>query len=130
MFRRRVFFHALAMLLVVSAGQNVAADAADIVGQYTLRGSNPGSKGQYTGTAMVERKGETYIVGWKIGEQQLVGTGILKDKSFAVVYTARNSKEAPGLVLYEILPDGSLVGKFTGLGGTELGGEIWTPMVK
>uniref|UniRef100_I2Q7Q3 Uncharacterized protein n=1 Tax=Desulfovibrio sp. U5L TaxID=596152 RepID=I2Q7Q3_9BACT len=127
MFWRRVLFLALMVVFFVSA---VEAWAADIVGQYTLRGSNPGSKGQYTGTAMVERKGETYSVGWKIGNQQLLGTGILKDTSFAVVYTARNSKKAPGLILYEILPDGSLVGKFTSLGGTALGGEIWTPIAK
>ena len=102
--------------------------AGDIVGQYTFDGSNPGSQAKYTGRAMIEKKGDAYLVGWQIGNQELAGTGILQDNTFAVVYIARNNKTEPGLVLYTIQPNGMLVGKFTNLGGTSLGTETWTPV--
>ena len=102
--------------------------AGDIVGQYTFEGSNPGSQAKYAGRAMIEKKGDAYLVGWQIGNQELAGTGILQNNTFAVVYIARNSKTEPGLVLYTILPNGMLVGKFTNLGGTSLGTETWTPV--
>lgn len=120
----------LAMILLTALLTISKALAADISGKYSLDGSNPGTAGEYTGTALVQKKGDAYIVGWKIGDQELAGTGILDGNSFAVVYIARNNKSAPGLVLYTVLPNGTLTGKFTSLGGNALGTETWTPFSK
>ncbi|EHJ46015.1 hypothetical protein DFW101_3731 (plasmid) [Solidesulfovibrio carbinoliphilus subsp. oakridgensis] len=127
---RRLHILFLSVGLLVAAMTPPGALAADIVGQYTLDGANPGGQGRYAGTALVQKKGDTYVVGWKIGNQELAGTGILEGNSFAVVYIPRDAKGAPGLVLYTLLPGGMLTGKFTNLGGTTLGTETWTPASK
>jgi len=111
--------------LLAWAGASASAQQADVSGTYVLEGANPGEAGHYRGEVSVERTDDTYQVRWKIGGQQYVGTGVLRDGGFAVVYLPAG--QAPGIAFYRIMPNGSLSGSWVGLGGTALGSEIWNP---
>ncbi len=107
-----------ALLLIASA---IPSFAGDPVGRYSLVGSNPGSKDQYSGTVTVERTGETFRVTWDIGSQTFVGTGIGNDKGFAVSY---RSGSQTGLAMYGARGD-NWEGVWTYSGGQEIGAEAW-----
>ena len=116
--------------LVFVIVQSSMAFAQDILGQYAIEGINPGTNAKYTGAVMVGKKGEVYTVGWKIGDQELIGTGLVQGDSFSVVYLPRETKAVPGLVVYTIMPNGVLVGRFTSYGGSAVGSETWKPISK
>ncbi len=99
--------------------------ASDISGRYSLQGTDPGNGGTYHGEVLVVRKDDVYVVAWRIGDQRFVGTGLRVDDGFAVVYESRDTPA--GLVLYKILPDGSMTGIYTNLGQTRVGTETWKP---
>lgn len=104
-----------------------AAWAAErsIAGQYEVQGRGP--QQAYKGTATVERVGATYKVTWQIGRDRYVGTGLLDGDAFAVVYGTVGQSIAPGIVLYRIQPDGSLLGSYTALGAATVAPEAWLP---
>jgi hypothetical protein len=112
-------FGAMIAVLVMST---TLAWAGDPVGRYSVSGSNPGGKGQYSGTVVVERTGETFRVTWDIGRQTFVGTGIGNDKGLAVTYRSGNQT---GLAIYGGKGD-NWEGVWTYTGGHDVGGEVWT----
>jgi hypothetical protein len=114
-------FKALAAIVAASIMCCAPAFAGDPVGRYSVVGSNPGSKDQYSGTVTVERTGETFRVTWDIGSQTFVGTGIGNDKGFAVSY---RSGSQTGLAMYGANGD-NWEGVWTFSGGQEIGGEAW-----
>src|SRR5664280_1264646 len=59
---RHLFAVSAAALLWSAA----SAFAADPVGSYSVQGSNPGNRGNYSGTVTVEKTGETYRVIWVV----------------------------------------------------------------
>lgn len=98
---------------------------ADFSGTYDVTGSNPGGKGSYTGTAMIERNGDSYRMAWKVGTHY-VGTGIVNGDCFSVAYTDSEGGWF-GIVTYRIVDDGQrLEGEWCGHGGSVLGKEILT----
>jgi len=114
----RYLFATSAAALLLSAA---TAFAADPVGSYTVEGTNPGGGSSYTGTATVEKTGQTYRVVWIVGGTKYVGTGI-GDKDFiAVSYKSGNDS---GLALY-----GSDGGNWSGVwaysGSRQMGTEVW-----
>ena len=110
---------ALVAALVLSC---TLAFAGDPVGRYSVVGTNPGNKGQYSGTVRVERTGQTFRVTWDIGNQTFIGTGIGSDKGFAVSYRSGNQT---GLAIYGAKGD-NWEGVWTYTGGQNIGGEVWT----
>jgi hypothetical protein len=100
----------------------VAAYAADPVGKYTIKGTNPGNNGTYGGTVTVTQTGETYRVIWVVGGTRYIGTGIGNKDFLAVSYKSGNDT---GLALY-----GSDGGNWTGIwaysGARQLGSEEWS----
>ena len=102
------------------------AALADLAGQYVIKGKNPSGQA-YKGQARVKPARGVYHVVWKIGNSRHVGTGILKGDLFSVVYQGAGDTSRPGLVVYEVQDDGSLVGVWVGLGQREMGKESWTP---
>jgi len=114
---------ALAAALVLAA---VPHARAGLEGQYVIRGTNPSGQ-QYKGRAAIKSAEGVYQVVWKIGESKHVGTGILKNDMLSVVYRATGRGKRPGLVVYQVQDDGSLVGVWVGLGKTETGTERWRP---
>ena len=112
----------LAMTAIATCFLIASAWAADPVGLYNVSGKNPGRQGSYSGTATVEKTGETYKVTWDIGGTIYVGTAI-GDKSFlAVSYRSGNNT---GLALYGE-DGGNWQGIWTYQKGTKLGAEVWT----
>ncbi len=115
-------FYACVILVLLKAG---SLSGADLSGRYDVTGSNPGGKGSYTGTALIERNGDSYRVAWKVGTRY-VGTGIAQDDYFSVAYTDSEGGWF-GIVIYRIVSDGSrLEGRWCGHGGSVLGKEILT----
>jgi hypothetical protein len=119
---------ALPLSLLVLAAAVPARAERSIAGQYEVQGRGVGQQRQpYKGTATVERVGATYKVTWQIGRERYVGTGLLDGDAFAVVYGSVGQSVSPGMVLYRIQPDGSLLGTYTQLGAATTAPEAWLP---
>ncbi len=110
----------LAMVLAASIFAS-SVWAADPVGRYVVHGTNPGGGGEYSGTATVEKTGDTYKVVWKVGGQTYIGTGVGDHGFMAISYKSGNDT---GLALYGEDGDG-WKGVWTYQKGTTLGGEVW-----
>ncbi len=100
------------------------ANAQDIGGSYTVEGTNHDGS-SYSGTAQITLTSDTTcVIEWKTPN---VSDGICSRNgdSFAAAYVM---EDVFGLVIYKVLPDGSLNGLWTisGEGGT--GTEILTPV--
>jgi hypothetical protein len=98
------------------------AMAEDPAGRYDVSGTNPGNRGTYTGTAAIEKTGETYRVVWQIGTDRYVGTGVGNAEFIAVSYRLGNES---GLALYGASGRG-WKGVWAYSGGRQLGTEVWT----
>ncbi len=99
-----------------------AAWAGDPVGTYDVSGSNPGGGSAYSGTARVEKTGETYKVTWDVGGTRFVGTGLGDSRFLGVSYRTGSNT---GLALYAPT-DSGWEGVWTYADGTRLGKEKWT----
>ena len=117
----RLFAAALALSLV---SVSLPAPASAVEGYYTVRGSNPGGGGGYSGVVRVRRTGQTYEVVWEIGGTRFVGTGIGGPEGIAVTYRARNNT---GVAIYVPDAGGRYTGAWTYAGGREVAEEIWVP---
>ena len=107
--------------LILSAGVAWAAEQADPVGHYSVKGQNP-SKAMYNGHVSVTKKGETYDVVWKIGGETITGVGISVENNFSVAY---QSGKDVGLAVYQKNPDGTWLGLWTIEGAGRVGLEQW-----
>ncbi|PPD42980.1 MAG: hypothetical protein CTY15_11420 [Methylocystis sp.] len=114
----RILATALAAVLAFAT----AAHAGDPAGKYSVVGKNPGGQGSYSGTAVVEKTGETYKVTWNIGGSIYVGTGIGDPKFLAVSYRAGDNS---GLALYGEEGE-NWAGIWTYQNGKKVGAEKWT----
>ena len=114
----RILMSAAAALLIMT----MSAFAADPVGSYTVKGTNPGNKGSYSGKVTVTKTGETYSVIWIVGSTKYVGTGIGNKDFIAVSY---KSEEGTGLALYGA-DGGNWAGVWTYSGGRQVGAEMWS----
>lgn len=111
---------AVAAAAVFLFATRVLAD--DLVGVYSVVGTNPGGGGSYQGEVVVERTGDTYRVTWNIGGTHYTGTGIGDGRFIAVSYTSGSES---GLALYAASgPDWQGVWAYAG--GHELGTERFT----
>jgi hypothetical protein len=124
--KQRIAVAVLAPALLLAA---VPPALAELAGQYVIHGTNPSGQ-QYEGRAAIKSADGVYQVVWKIAERKHVGTGILKGELFSVVYQATGRGQRPGVVVYEVQADGSLVGVWVGLGRTETGTERWRPAAR
>jgi hypothetical protein len=100
-----------------------AAWAGDPIGTYNISGNNPGGGSSYTGTAKVEKTGETYQVTWEVAGTRFVGTGLGDSRFLGVSYRTGNST---GLALYAPASDDGWEGVWTYADGTQIGKEKWT----
>ncbi|MEJ8570225.1 hypothetical protein [Microbaculum marinum] len=100
------------------------AVAQDIGGRYRVSGTNlDGSK--YTGTATVTLQSDvTCTIRWNTGGDGADGV-CMRDKGvFVAGYVMGDSV---GLVVYDILPDGTLTGRWTVTGQSGIGTEVLSP---
>lgn len=100
------------------------AVAQDIGGSYHVSGTNPdGSK--YSGEATITLESEvTCSIHWETGDTTSDGI-CMRDKGvFVAGYVLGDNI---GLVVYEILPDGSMSGRWTITGESGVGTEVLSP---
>ena len=111
-------------------------------GVYHVKGLNPDTGGEYTGTVQVARKDETYRIVWKIAGAETVGVGIgLKivdgqmvagpasdaDTGIAISYS---SGKTPGNATYTEFSDGIWHGVWAFKGYRKVSTEEWIPTVR
>lgn len=110
---------ALAMLAVAGP-----ALAQDIGGEYAINGTNlDGSP--YGGTASIVLTSETTCeIYWTTGATTSQGICMRNGNAFSAGYVMG---EAIGLVIYEVMADGSLEGLWTIAGQNGSGTEVLTP---
>lgn len=87
-------------------------------GSYDITGTNIEGK-DYKGTLAVKKSGAGYDFAWNAG-QPLKGFGILGDKMVAVGIGGSKC----GFVGYDVMPDGTLAGKWGSPGSTSVGTEV------
>jgi hypothetical protein len=107
-------------------------------GTFTLRGTNPGGQGEYSGTVSVRQTGQTYSVIWNVGGVKYTGTGLgaensrgystmgpasSSDSSIAISYISDGTF---GLAYYVEQDDGTWRGIWTYGGSDKIGTEIWS----
>jgi hypothetical protein len=102
----------------------VPAAAQSIGGSYDVAGTNfDGSP--YSGTAEITLTSETTcIIEWSTGSTTSEGICMRNDSAFAAGYVLGNEI---GLVVYKVMPDGSLHGLWTLAGRDGNGTEVLTP---
>ena len=107
-------------------------------GTFTVRGTNPGGQGEYSGTVSVRQTGQTYSVIWNVGGVKYTGTGLgaenskgystmgpasSSDSSIAISYISDGTF---GLAYYVEQDDGTWRGSWTYGGSDKIGTEVWT----
>jgi hypothetical protein len=108
---------------LVVAGFAASAHAQSVGGQYTVKGTNfDGST--YEGTATITPAGSACRMEWNTGGVTK-GICMLANKAFAAYYKLQGEI---GLVVYEVLPDGSLKGFWTLADKDGVGTETLTPV--
>ena len=109
----------LALLALVST-----ASAAEIGGRYTVVGTNlDGSK--YSGAVDITIASDTRCtIVWTTGGQTLPGICMRAPGAFAAAF---GTGGGAGLVLYKILPDGTLDGLWTVANKQGVGTDVLTP---
>ena len=110
---------AIALALLGSA----AAQAQGVGGTYSVNGTNfDGSS--YSGTAQITPSGSSCRIVRRTGQTSSWGTCMLANRAFAAHYRLGNEW---GLIVYELLGDGSLKGWWTIDGRNGVGTEVLTP---
>lgn len=111
------------------AGAPLVSPAMAIEGQYSVEGRDPGGEQPYKGAVEVKRNGQTYAVVWRIGGLRQVGTGVVIDNVFSVVFQSivpGRGVGRPGVAVFQIDQNRVTEGVWTGMGHSQMGQEIWT----
>ncbi len=104
---------------------SVSASAQSIGGKYSVAGTNLDGT-TYGGTAAIALTSETTcVIKWVTGETESEGICMRNGDSFAAGYV---SGDITGLVIYKVLPDGTLNGLWTIANNGGAGTEILTPV--
>ena len=104
--------------LVLSTSATLAADP---VGTYEISWTNPGVGSKYSGTAVVQRTGDTFQVTVTMGGRAFVGVGIGKSDYLAVSYALGINN---GVAVYTETASG-WSGIWAPAGSPVLGTESW-----
>lgn len=101
-----------------------SASAQSIGGSYVVEGTNFNGS-PYGGSAQITLTSETTcVIEWVTGGTTSQGICMRNGGSFAAAYVLGN---ATGLVVYEVMDDGSLEGLWTIAGKDGNGTEVLTP---
>jgi hypothetical protein len=113
----RNFVSALIALVLSTS----ATFGADPVGTYEISGTNPGVGSKYSGTAVIQRTGDTFQVKVTMGGRTFVGIGIGKSDYLAVSYALGINS---GIAVYTETESG-WSGIWAPAGSPVLGTETW-----
>jgi hypothetical protein len=115
---RTVVIAALAL-----ASWSGAAAAQKVGGNYAVSGTNPNGS-HYGGTAEITPIGSTCRIRWQTGSTSSSGACMLANKAFGAYYHLAGRT---GMVLYELQPNGQLIGYWTIIDQEGVGTETLTP---
>ncbi|MBI4237777.1 MAG: fibronectin-binding protein [Deltaproteobacteria bacterium] len=118
---RRTIFATFALVAISLASTHALA----LAGKYAVKGTNPGGKGNYTGTVTITQKGDLYQLAWSVGTTY-TGVGIKSGNVLSVGW-GTGGAAGYGVVSYTIGADGTLTGTWAGPKDTGLGTETLTP---
>lgn len=111
-------------------------------GSFHVKGVNPDSGGEYTGTVNVTRKGDTYRIVWDIAGDKTVGVGVgirIVDGQMVAgpasdldggISIAYGTGKIPGSATYTEFADGTWRGVWAYRGYRKISTEEWVPMVR
>ena len=121
MFRRRLLTGLVTALLPLGLSLLVPTAAhAQKDGFYNVIGNGPDGS-SYNGTLAMHRVGEvSWQVLWETSIGRYEGYAMSTKDNFAVGFTAGGQ---PGLAVYKIMPNGTLVGQWTLVGTDQVGTE-------
>jgi hypothetical protein len=115
-------YRVTSILLAAFAG---TAMAQSVGGTYRVSGTNFNGS-SYSGTAQITSTGNSNChISWVTGSTTSYGSCMRRGTTFAAGYILSGRV---GLVLYEVRPDGSLVGTWTLANQPGTGSETLTPM--
>lgn len=98
--------------------------AAQRSGMYDVTGRNPDGT-DYVGTLMLQQVGvSSFRISWTIAGNVIEGAGMVSGLMLGVVFQLG---EQTGLGMYELRPNGELVGTWTILGSQATGQETLRP---
>jgi hypothetical protein len=102
----------------------LATPAAAETRQYSVQGSNSDGS-SYSGSLVMRQDGAaTYRVEWLVGGERIRGVAMSAGNILSASYVMGGR---PGLVIYQILPDGRLSGQWTLQGAGGVGTETLSP---
>lgn len=124
----------IASLLLAAALSTPAL--ADPVGTYDVIGTNPDDGGEYQGTVVVSRTGETYSVAWTIAGTESNGVGIggkrgskettgIASANDDMITVGYGNESGFGISQYDRQPDGSWKGHWAYADGEKISTETW-----
>ncbi|MBU8542424.1 MULTISPECIES: hypothetical protein [Roseomonadaceae] len=114
----------LAVALLLTAPLLANPAIAQRAGAYVVEGSGADGS-RYTGAAQIAPSGpQTWLVTWRVGGETIQGIGVDNGSVLSVAY---NQGGVLGSALYEVRPDGSLVGLWTSGRDGGLGRETMSP---
>lgn len=98
--------------------------AAQRSGTYDITGTNPDGTA-YIGTLVLEQIGLlSFRLQWNIGPDVIEGVGMVSGLSFATAFSLGSN---PSMGIYELRPNGDLVGQWTTIGAFAAGQETAKP---
>ena len=101
-----------------------ASHAQEVVGSYAVKGTNPDGS-TYTGMAEITPLSDvTCEVVWTTDGTDSTGICMRYENAFAAAYTLNDDI---GLLIYEIMPDGTMQGTWTIAGSDGVGTEVLIP---
>ncbi|MBV9215528.1 MAG: hypothetical protein JO053_05075 [Acidobacteria bacterium] len=109
-----------------TGSSQTTANSRDIGGEYDVTGTNPDG-GEYSGTLLVEKKGEAYRFSWTSGKNSYDGVGVRMENAVTVSFTDGTSGQGCGAAQYWLNSDGTLEGKIGYWGVDNVGTEKATP---
>jgi hypothetical protein len=113
----------LMLELLLATGLAGATLAQTVGGTYSVSGTNADGS-SYTGTVEIILNGPTCSISWQTGGSSSVGTCLLTGNAFGASYQLGDT---PGLAVYQLQPDGTLIGQWTTIGTTGVGSETLSP---
>lgn len=115
---------ATAVLGLALLVQPALAETFRFADSYQASGTNPNGSGYTARVTFKVVSDTTFIVNWKVGSTAFRGFGMRWDDMLSVSYEGNGFK---GVVMYRILDNGVLDGRWTAAGTNGIGTETLSP---
>lgn len=112
----------LILAAFIVAGGSASGQPLDtsLVGEWdVVGGSSPGG-GSYNGTLTIDTSGRIYTLFWRVGLSRYSGMGFYQNGHLLVGWGFQNDY---GVILYDLLSDGSIYGRWAFFGDGRIGSE-------